>query len=289
MLSVRNRLDSHATRLADKNDRPNGTSLVKGETHETGFFFVDLATISTDPAQPRKLFDPDSLADLSESIKQTGVLQPVLIRRDIEGRIWLVAGERRYRAAVMAGFERMPAILTTGDPHEIALIENLQREDLNPIEEAEALEHLASDHHHTHEDLARIISKARSTVTEILGLNRLPETIKSECRLSRMYSRRLLVEIARADNETDMLLLFEKAKKEALRSPHLRTIRRENPGHGHDAAARAIIRKAKCLSKSLDDFELGMTDEATKRHLQGLLIQLGEHITKFLANVGAPT
>lgn len=286
MLSLRNRLDGQRTRLADKSDKSDGASAVSGDDHEVCFFCIDLSIISIDPTQPRKLFDSDSLADLSESIKQTGVLQPILIRKDFEGRIWLVAGERRYRAAVMAGLERIPAIVTTGNPHEIALIENLQREDLNPIEEAEALERLASDHHHTHEDLARIISKGRSTVTEILSLNRLPETIKSECRSSRKYSRRLLVEIAKADNEGEMLLLFEKAKKDALRSPHVRTIRRKKP-NSH-AATRFIIRKVLSLSESLDTLDVSMTDEE-KKQLCDALAQLERKIIRLQDNVGAPT
>lgn len=253
---------------------------------EVGFFFIDLSLISIDQDQPRKFFDPDSLLDLSDSIRRTGVLQPILIRKDTEGKILLVAGERRYRAAAMAGLERIPAIMTKGHPHEIALIENLQREDLKPIEEAEALERLASDHHHTHEDLARIISKARSTVTEILSLNRLPESIKSQCRSSNQYSRRLLVEIAKADNEGEMLLLFEKAKKEALRSPHVRTIRRKEP-NSH-TATRFIIRKALRLSDSLDTLKVIMTEEE-KKQLCDALAQLERQIIRLLKNVGVPT
>ena len=94
--------------------------------------------IRTIPDQPRKTFNEESLSELADSVKQKGVLQPVIIKNDLEGNIYLVAGERRLRAARLAGLREIPAMVTKGNPAEIALIENIQREDLNPVEEAEA-------------------------------------------------------------------------------------------------------------------------------------------------------
>ena len=158
MLLTRDKLEGQNTRLAGTAKTGN-RPIIRDDYHEGSFFNIDVSTICTDPNQPRKQFDPESLSELCESIKKTGVLQPVLIRKDTNDKIWLVAGERRYRAALMAGLERIPAILTKGNPQEISLIENLQREDLTPIEEAEALQHLATDYRHTHEDLSRVVGK----------------------------------------------------------------------------------------------------------------------------------
>jgi ParB family chromosome partitioning protein len=121
MLSIRDKLEGQNTKLAEQKD-PIQNYLIASENDQEGSFFnIELSAIAVDPGQPRKYFDPASLAELCESIKQKGVLQPVLIRKDREGQIRLVVGERRYRAAQMAGMEGIPAILTKGNPHEIAL------------------------------------------------------------------------------------------------------------------------------------------------------------------------
>ena len=112
----RKKVDDHP---ADLNYYENG-----------GFYHVDINRIIPDSNQPRKYFNPDSLAELSQSIKQNGILQPVIIRMQ-EDKTYLVAGERRFRAAKIAGLKKIPAIMTTGNPTEIALIENLQREALS--------------------------------------------------------------------------------------------------------------------------------------------------------------
>lgn len=289
MNPTRKKLSGNATRLADTPEKVEDHPPMQKDDHDGGFFYVDLSLISIDPTQPRKHFDPDSLSNLCESIKSKGVLQPVIIRKDADDRIWLVAGERRYKAASMAGLDRIPAILTTGNPHEIALIENLQREDLKPIEEAEALERLAADYRYTHEELSKIIAKARSTITEILSLTRLPETIKSECRTSNRYPRRLLVEIAKCKNEDGMVLLFEKVKKEALKSSQLRPLTRKTPDSRKAAAVCAIIRKAKNLSRTFDTLSLDIASEEEKGQLHDELRKLERRLADILAIVGAPT
>ena len=289
MLSTRDKLNSKATRLAAKSERTEDQLVMQNNVHEGSFFYIDLSIISTDPNQPRKHFDQDSLSDLCESIRKTGLLQPVLIRKDTDDRIWLVAGERRYRAAMMAGLERIPAILTKGNPHEMALIENLQRENLKPIEEAEALERLAADYHYTHEDLSKAIGKARSTITEILSLNRLPEVIKSECRSANKYPRRLLVEIAKRQSEDDMALLFEKVKKGPLKSDHIRSITRKTSNSLKKNPVEAILKKTRILSITLGKLDLDIFNEKEKRRLHDELSKLTAPLARILENVGAPT
>ncbi len=131
--------------------------------------------------QPRKTFDPVKLQELVSSIRSNGIIQPVLAR-EVEGGFELIAGERRYRAACMAGLKSVPAILRTiekeSEALELTLIENIQREDLNPIEEAEALSLLMAEHGYTQELLSRKLGRARASVANTLRLLKLPEEVQ---------------------------------------------------------------------------------------------------------------
>jgi ParB family chromosome partitioning protein len=137
---------------------------------------VDLAKLRPNPDQPRTVFKEEALQELADSIKQHGLIQPIAVVHDgdKEGSFVIVAGERRFRAYQLLGRATIPAIITSGNPDEIALIENIQREDLSPIEEAEALAKMMNRHSYKQEELAKIIGKSRVTVTELLGLNTHP-------------------------------------------------------------------------------------------------------------------
>src|SRR5215813_2096090 len=175
-------------------------------------------SISSNPAQPRKHFDEEPLASLTESLKEQGLLQPVVVRKADSGNGFvLIAGERRWRAAQAAGWKKIPALVRNdADPLELALIENLQRQDLNPLEEAEALLNLKEQRDLTDETLARIIGKRRSTVTEILTLNNLVESIKRECRTSDKYTKSILLPVVRQPTQEDQVVLWEAIKKGQL-------------------------------------------------------------------------
>ena len=147
---------------------PNPT-YTKGSLYQ-----IDVNSLLTDPKQPRKYFDPDAQKDMVNSLQKQGVLQPILFRVDKDGKLFIVAGERRLHAAKEAKFETIPAIWVEGNYSEIALMENLLREDLTAIELAEALEHIQTDHGYTQEQLTDIIGKAKSTVSDILTLTKLP-------------------------------------------------------------------------------------------------------------------
>lgn len=130
--------------------------------------------------QPRKEFDEAALAELSDSISQHGVLQPLLVRPLLDGGYQLVAGERRWRAARMAGLTEVPVVIrsmTDREVMELALIENLQREDLNPVEEAEGYRHLMESYDLTQEDVARIVGKSRPAVSNAMRLLALPSDV----------------------------------------------------------------------------------------------------------------
>ena len=169
---------------------------------------ISIVDFKLDPTQPRKVVDPDALAELAASIAKFGILQPLLFREADQGYVYIVAGERRFKAAQKVGLLIIPAICVTGDYAEIALIENLQRQDLTIVEEAEALQRLKEEKKYTDEQLAGVIGKARQTVTDILTLNRLPLEIRDKCRGDRLISRRTLIDISRKTQERAMMTAY---------------------------------------------------------------------------------
>lgn len=178
-----------------------------------GFYIVPISRIEPDPDQPRKHFDPEALEDLAKSIRQKGILQPILVRiQESTELLRIVAGERRYRASRMAEISEMPVILTKGNPREIALIENLQRDNLKPMEESEALQVMIDEHGYTQAQLGSAIGKSQSSISESLILNKLPEEIKDEIRATDRYPKKALLEIARASNAKSMRSMFQRLK-----------------------------------------------------------------------------
>jgi ParB family chromosome partitioning protein len=209
---------------------PDRPSTLRGKLSRSMFFDtsldlpriveVDLDRLTPNPDQPRKTFDEAALRELAASIERHGLIQPVTVKEAAGDRYILVAGERRYRAHQLLGRTTIAAILTQGNPDEIALIENLQREDLNPIEAAEALAIMMERHRYSQEDLGRTIGKNRVTVNELLRLNTLPQKIKEECRTSDTLRKSVLIELARLDEESEQLRLWE-----AIKNGQLMTVR----------------------------------------------------------------
>lgn len=178
---------------------------------------VALAEVRPNPDQPRKHFDQEKLAELAESIKTHGLLQPIVVRR-AEGGFDIVAGERRFRAAQLAGISHLPALVReVEDPIELALIENLQREDLSPLEEAEALALLIERHGYSHRQVAEILGKSRPYVSNMLALTRLPAAVKADLqREDRTVSRELLMGVARQESSEAAMALWRRLQLNLL-------------------------------------------------------------------------
>jgi ParB family chromosome partitioning protein len=216
MNDIRKKLSGKTTKLAQERPRQEDHPAIVNDYQEGSYYQIDIDLILPDPDQPIPCFDPEALEELANSIKQTRLYQPVLVRKDETGQIILVAGKRRLQAAKMAGLEKIPAIFTEGNPLEISIIENLQRENLRPIEEAEALGRIIEQHGYTPEKLALTIGKAQRAILELLDLNRLPEAIKEECRQTEKYPKPVLIEIAKQETPEAMLSLFNRTKQDIL-------------------------------------------------------------------------
>jgi ParB family transcriptional regulator, chromosome partitioning protein len=162
-----------------------------------GVIEVRIDAIEPNPVQPRTVFQADKLEELAQSIRANGIIQPLIVQKAGD-RYQLVAGERRWRAAKLAGLATVPAIVREFAAErllEVALIENIQREDLHPIELAEALDRLVQNHHLSHEEIGRRTGKDRSTVTNLIRLLKLPNDIQilvAEHRLSMGHARAIL-------------------------------------------------------------------------------------------------
>jgi ParB family chromosome partitioning protein len=184
---------------------------------------VPIDEIDPNPNQPRQVMG--DLSELMASIAEKGIIEPIIARQ--RGRRYqIVAGERRYQAAVQVGLREIPIVIREVDDNEIievALIENIQRKDLTPFEEAEALQSLGTRCGYTHEDMARRLGKSRTAITESLSLNNMPEEVKNLCRLADISSKSLLLEVVRQGDPQKMVALVERiardggATREAVR------------------------------------------------------------------------
>ncbi|HGF0586233.1 TPA: ParB/RepB/Spo0J family partition protein [Staphylococcus aureus] len=176
---------------------------------------IDISDIKPNPYQPRKTFDENHLNDLADSIKQYGILQPIVLRKTVQG-YYIVVGERRFRASKIAGLKYVSAIikdLTDEDMMELAVIENLQREDLNAIEEAESYQRLMTDLKITQQEVAKRLSKSRPYIANMLRLLHLPKKIADmvkDGRLTSAHGRTLLA----IKDEQQMLRLAKRFVKE---------------------------------------------------------------------------
>lgn len=190
---------------------------------------IALERIEPNPEQPR--VEIGDLTELTASIREKGVLEPLLVRpsRTASGRWMIIAGERRWRAARAAGLREVPCIEMDVDDRavaEIALIENMQRKDLTPWEEADGLLALTEKFGYTHEDIARKVGKSRSTVTEALSIAAIPEELREQCRRADINSKSLLLQIVRQPDEGAMRRMFEEVTRHGLTRDGARAVRR---------------------------------------------------------------
>lgn len=208
----------HDTHFVDQLARPGGEAIGR---------LVPTEDIQPNPRQPRQ-----SLGDLTEltaSIREKGILEPILVRK-VGGRYQIIAGERRLRAAVEAGLSEIPCVVretTDAEMMELALVENLQRKDLTPFEEADGLKTLAEAYGYTHELMAEKLGKSRSVITETLSLASMPEDIRNLCRLADIQSKSTLLQIVRQSDPGKMVDMLGRLQKDGATRSDARRLAKE--------------------------------------------------------------
>ena len=247
---------------------------------------IPLSAIEPDPGQPRSTMG--DLADLVVSIREKGVLEPILVRLrpgDPDGGpsgalFRIISGERRYRAAQEAGLYEVPAIeMEASDEEalEIALIENLQRKDLTPFEEAEGYRLLAESHGYTHEEIGEAVGKSRTVVTESLSLLQMPPQVRDTVQALGITSKSLLLEVLKLGSETEMIDLLEEVARRGLNRDDLRQkLRRERGGRSGRRKPYVFRFKApdKTFSLSLTFRQSEVDEEDLVRALEQILADL---------------
>ncbi|MDA8123577.1 MAG: ParB/RepB/Spo0J family partition protein [Deltaproteobacteria bacterium] len=220
-------------------------------------YMVPLAELQPDPRQPRKYMDPMALEELTASVGQMGIIEPVVCRQDAAtGLIYTVAGERRCAAARKAGLAAIPAVFIDGANYaEIALVENLLRQDLNPIEEAEALQRLMEDHNYVQEQLAQVIGKSQPLISKSLCLNRLPKEIRDECREDPTIPKNILVEIARKKQARAMVTQYKKYREQQAKAAAKEAAAAEAPAQRKRTKAEAVANTLALTAQKVDALE----------------------------------
>jgi ParB family chromosome partitioning protein len=247
---------------------------------------IPLSAIEPDPGQPRSTMG--DLADLVCSIREKGVLEPILVRprpgdpdSGPSGALFrIISGERRYRAAQEAGLYEVPAIemeVSDEEALEIALIENLQRKDLTPFEEAEGYRLLAESHGYTHEEIGEAVGKARTVVTESLSLLQMPPQVRDTVQALAITSKSLLLEVLKMGSETEMIDLLEEVARRGLNRDDLRQrLRRERGGRSGRRKPYVFRFKApdKTFSLSLTFRQSEVDEQDLVRALEQILADL---------------
>ena len=183
---------------------------------EKSSLYLPISQVESCAAQPRKQFDPDALADLADSIREHGIIQPLTVRKLQSGYYQIIAGERRWRAARMAGLDQVPAIVVEADDRkamELAMIENLQREDLNPMEEAEGYQQLMTQYNLTQEELAKRLGRSQSSIANKLRLLRLSPDVVSAIRENGLSERHARAVLKLKDEEVQLAVIKRTAEK----------------------------------------------------------------------------
>lgn len=214
-VSLQMRHDAH---YVEELSRPQPESVGK---------FLQIDLIDPNPLQPR--VEIGDLHELTESIKEKGVLEPLLVKPLPTGRWLIIAGERRWRSAREAGLKEVPCIEMDIDEKgvaEIALIENLQRKDLTIWEEVEGLHALSQRFGYTHEEVAKKVGKSRTSITESMSIASLPQKVKDECRSANMQTKSLLLQIARQPDEDSMFQMVKEIAGKGLNRDEARMVRK---------------------------------------------------------------
>jgi ParB family transcriptional regulator, chromosome partitioning protein len=246
---------------------------------------IPVDQLDPNPLQPR--VEIGDLTELTASISDKGVLEPLLVKPTGAGSRWMIiAGERRWRAARAAGLREVPCIeMDVDEPTvaEIALIENMQRKDLTPWEEADGLLALCERFGYTHEDVARKVGKSRSTVTEALSIASLPEEIREECRRADINVKSTLLQIVRQPDMDSMRQIVREVKEKGLTRDGARAARRRQ-NEGETAPKLFIFKRALPTAGASIEVRLPPTDSSSKESVLEILKALVKDLEEEVAS-----
>ncbi len=266
--SLRMRHDPH---FVEQLGRPGGVAIGR---------LIPIEDIHPNPRQPRQ--EMGDLSELIASIKEKGVLEPILVR-PVGGRYQIIAGERRFRAAGDAGLAEIPCIVresSDAEMMELALVENLQRRDLSPFEEADGLKTLAETYGYTHEMMAEKLGRSRTSITEVLSLTAMPEEVRELCRLADIHSKSLLLQIVRQSDAKKMVTLVERLQQDGATREEARRIAHESKGRAGKGRPRHFVfrfqPREKAFSLSLTFKKSQVPHDEIIRTLQAILEELQE-------------
>lgn len=267
---VKMRHDTHF--VEDLADRGGESSLGK---------LVSLSAVEPDPNQPRSSMG--DLAELARSIEEKGVLEPILVRpRPSTGlprsssQYLIISGERRFRAAMEAGLMEIPVIemdVSEEEALEIALVENLQRKDLTPFEEAEGFSALSERFDYTHEQIAQAVGKSRTVITESMALLQIPPKVREAAQALGIHTKSLLLEVLKAEDEEEMLSLLEQVDRRGLSRDDLRRQKR-NADKGKTARRRPFVYSFRAPDKSFSLALKFRQSSVSREELIGTLEQI---------------
>jgi ParB family transcriptional regulator, chromosome partitioning protein len=259
--------------------------LIMATYQKNQLYTVALDELRPDPGQPRRYMDPVALDELSASVSRMGIVQPIVCRQDpATGQCYVVAGQRRCAAAENAGLAAVPAVfIDGGNAGEVALVENLLRQDLNPVEEAEALQRLMDEHAYQQEQLAAVIGKSQPAISKSLSINRLPQEIRDECRQDPTVPKNVLVEIARKKQERSMLTRFKKFREQQARAAAKETGDDTTPSPRKRTKAEAIANSIATLVSKIGDLQFTDFSEADRTMLIEAMTSLKETLEPAIA------
>jgi len=246
---------------------------------------LPLEKVRPNPDQPRKTIG--DIRELAESIREKGVLEPLLVRYSArEDLYYIISGERRYHASREVGLREVPCIEKTADDAEtleISLIENLQRKDLTPFEEADGLARLAEHFEYTHEEIARKIGKSRTSVTELLSLRVIPDAVRRNCLESGVSSKSLLLQIARQPTPPKMQELVKRIANGRLTRDEARRVRQQEQGSAPRPEAYTFTHRAED-----DSFVLRLQFRKSHVTADEVVSALHEALASLELNAGEP-
>jgi ParB family chromosome partitioning protein len=211
---------------------------------------LDLAKVVANPDQPRRTFDTEKLEELAASIAESGLIHPITVRRTERNTYMIVAGERRFRAFGLLGRKSIPAIISEGGMDELALIENIQREDLSPIDEYRAVARLIEKHGYSQADAAKVLGKSRVSINELLGLRALAPAIVEDRRVQRT-PKSTLIEIARAGDDAAQLKLWAAMEDRPTTVRAVRSARNGGAVRNEMSLLVAALRAGRLFSNAL--------------------------------------